>query len=130
MTGRREDLIRKTLQNPADEQEALFLDATVKMILSDLAGQYRRFHAAEGPGVLCFQPENEERSLLYMTLGELTAAMEDAERNNNDDLGESFRRIIKAAEKIHPDEKAGYVINDNKGMRYIELDLEASVNGS
>ena len=43
-------------------------------------------------------------------------------RNNKDDLAESFRRILEAAQKINPEEKAGYVINDQQGMRYFEID--------
>ena len=32
------------------------------------------------------------------------------------------RRILAAAQKIDPTEKAGYVINDNEGLRYLEID--------
>ena len=53
---------------------------------------------------------------------ELNAAKEDSERNNKDDLVESFRRILEAAQKINPEEKAAYVINDQEGMRYFEID--------
>jgi hypothetical protein len=56
------------------------------------------------------------------TQKQLNSAKEDAERNSNDDLVESFRRIIEAAQKIDPDSKAGYVINDQQGMRYFEVD--------
>ena len=59
---------------------------------------------------------------LVASLEQLNSAKEDAERNSNDDLVESFRRIIEAAQKIDPDSKAGYVINDQQGMRYFEVD--------
>ena len=71
---------------------------------------------------MVFQPNNKERSMFFLTLEELNSAKEDSERANNGDLAESFRRILEAAQKIKPDDKAGYVINDKEGMRYFEID--------
>jgi hypothetical protein len=31
---------------------------------------------------------------------------------------------LAAAQKINPEEKAGYIINDNEGIRYFEVDYE------
>jgi hypothetical protein len=76
----------------------------------------------EGPGVMVFQPENMARSMFFLTLKELHAAQEECERDNNGDMAETFRRILDAAQKIDPQEKAGYVINDGEGMRYFEID--------
>ena len=44
------------------------------------------------------------------------------EQENNGDLAETFRHILRAAQKINPEEKAGYVINDDEGIRYLEID--------
>ena len=60
--------------------------------------------------------------MFFLTLKEIHAAQEDCERNNDGDLAETFRRILGAAQKIDPTEKAGYVINDDEGMRYFEID--------
>ena len=98
------------------------LDTTIKFILGDMGQQYIKMWEAEGPGVMAFQPNNKERSMFFLTLEELNSAKEDSERNNKDDLAESFRRILEAAQKINPQEKAGYVINDQQGMRYFEID--------
>ena len=54
-----------------------------------------------------------------MTLEELNSAKEAFERDNNHDLVETFRRILEAAQKIDPEEKAGYIINDDEGIRYL-----------
>ena len=86
--------------------------------------QYTKLWALEGAGVMVFQPNNKDRSMFYLTLEELNSAKEDAERSNNDDLVESFRRILDAVAKIDPDTKAGYVINDQQGMRYFEVDYD------
>ncbi len=63
-----------------------------------------------------------ERSMFFLTLKELHAAQEQEERANNGDLAETFRRILSAAQKIDPTEKAGYIINDEDGIRFLEID--------
>jgi hypothetical protein len=94
----------------------------VRFILGDMAKIYLKFWDKEGPGIMIFQPQLEDRSMFYWTLEELHGAQEECEEANNDDLAESFRRILSAAQKIDPAEKAGYIINDEKGLRYFEID--------
>jgi hypothetical protein len=120
--NRREKLIASVIGPEMDKTKARMLDATIKLVLGDMGQQYCKFWEAEGPGVLVFQPDNEERSLFFLTLKEMHAAQEECERNNNGDIAESFRRILSAAQKIDPLEKAGYIINDASGMRYLEVD--------
>jgi hypothetical protein len=103
------------------------LNQTVDFILGDMGSMYHRFWEVEGPGVLCFQPK-QERSIVYMTLEELNSAKEAFERDNNHDLVETFRRILEAAQKIDPEEKAGYIINDDEGIRYLEIDYNKVVD--
>jgi hypothetical protein len=98
------------------------LDATIKLILGDMGEQYYKMWECEGPGVMVFQPESQERSMFFLTLKEIHSAQEDSERSNNGDLAESFCRILQAAQKIDPTEKAGYIINDADGIRYLEID--------
>jgi hypothetical protein len=62
-----------------------------------------------------------------LTLEELHSAQEVEERDNNGDLAESLRRILVAAQKIDPAEKAGYMINDKEGIRYLEIDYNKGV---
>jgi len=122
--NRRERLLASILGPEVDEKKAKILDTTIKFILGDMGMQYTKLWALEGPGVMVFQPNIKDKSMFYLTLEELNSAKEDAERNSNDDLVESFRRIIEAAQKIDPDSKAGYVINDQQGMRYFEVDYD------
>lgn len=125
--NRREKLISQTLSPSMDENEAKMLDATMRLILSDMGKMYSKFWETEGPGVLCFQP-NSERTIFFLTLEELHSAQEAEERDNNGDLAESLRRILVAAQKIDPQEKAGYMINDKEGIRYLEIDYNKGVN--
>jgi hypothetical protein len=123
--NRREKLIAAALGNDFDETKAKMLDATVRLILGDMGQHYCKFWEHEGPGVMVFQPENMSKSMFFLTLKELHAAQEECERENNGDLAETFRRILDAAQKIDPTEKAGYLINDKEGIRYSEIDYNA-----
>jgi len=120
--NRREKLLASAIGPDLDETKTKMLDATIRLILGDMGQQYIKMWAAEGPGVMVFQPQNKERSMFFWTLKEMHSAQEECERQNNGDLAESFRRILEAAQKIDPEEKAGYVINDNDGIRYFEID--------
>lgn len=119
---RREKLIASVIGPELDDTKTRMLDATIKLILGDIGEQYCKMWDVEGPGVMVFQPGNKERSMFFWTLKEIHAAQEDCERGNNGDLAETFRRILGAAQKIDPLEKAGYIINDDEGLRYLEID--------
>jgi hypothetical protein len=119
---KREQLIASVIGPDLDSTKAKMLDATIKLILGDMGQQYCKMWEHEGPGVMVFQPENKERSMFFLTLKEIHSAQEECERSNDGDLAETFRRILQAAQKIDPTEKAGYIINDAEGIRYLEID--------
>jgi hypothetical protein len=120
--SRREKLIASVIGPELDQTKAKMLDATIKLILGDMGQHYCKMWEHEGPGVMVFQPDNSDRSMFFMTLKEMHSAQEECERGNDGDLAETFRRILSAAQKINPTEKAGYIINDAAGMRYLEID--------
>jgi len=125
--NRREQLISKTLSPSMDEKEAKMLDTTMRLVLGDMGEMYAKFWETEGPGVMCFQPDSD-RTMFFLTLEELHCAQEAEERNNNGDLAESLRRILEAAQRIDPAEKAGYMINDAEGIRYLEIDYNTGLD--
>ena len=125
---RREKLIASVIGPELDDTKAKMLNATIKLILGDMGQQYCKMWEVEGPGVMVFQPQNKERSMFFWTLKEIHAAQEECERDNNGDLAESFRRILGAAQKIDPTEKAGYVINDGDGIRFFEIDYNKAAD--
>ena len=120
--SRREKLIASVIGPELDQEKAKMLDTTLKLILGDMGQMYAKFWEAEGPGVMCFQPEHVEKSMFYLTLKELHAAQEECEREDNGDLAETFRRILQAAQKIDPEESAGYILNDKEGIRFVAVD--------
>jgi hypothetical protein len=126
--SRREKLITAALNGKTGETEGKYLDAVVKLILGDMGNLYMQFWEAEGPGVICFQPDNQERSMFYMSLEELHSAQGLCENENNGDLAETFRRILEAAQKIDPAEAAGYIINDAEGIRYFVVNYNQGID--
>ena len=120
--SRREKLIASVIGPELDQEKAKMLDSTLKLILCDMGQMFSKFWEAEGPGVMCFQPEQVEKSMFYLTLKELHAAQEECEREGNGDLAETFRRVLQAAQKIDPEESAGYILNDKEGIRFVAID--------
>lgn len=126
---RREKLLLSILGKEPDLNKVKMLDTTVKIILGDMGKQYCKFWDTEGPGVMCFQP-NQKRSMFFMTLKEMHSAQETCERENNRELSETFRRVIESAQKVNPQEKAAYLINDDTGLRYFEVCYNEASNSS
>jgi len=120
--NKRERLLSTLLDKDFSQEKAKILDTTVRFILSDMGKMYINFWNTEGPGVMVFQPTSQERSMFYWTLQEIHAAKEACEQESNDDLAESLRRIFESAQKIDPEASAGYIINDNDGIRYFQID--------
>jgi hypothetical protein len=126
--NRREKLIGQALGPDINDTKVKMLDATVRIILGDMGEHYYKMWEVEGPGVMVFQPKNKERSMFFWTLKEIHAAQESCERSNDGDMAETFHRILTAAQKIDPMEKAGYVIADDEGIRYFEIDYNQATN--
>ena len=120
--NRRERLLSILLDKDFSQEKAKILDTTVRFILSDMGKMSIDFWNTEGPGVMVFQPTSQERSMFYWTLQEIHSAKEACEHENNDDLAESLRRILESAQKIDPEASAGYIINDDEGIRYFQID--------
>jgi len=120
--NKRERLLSTLLDKDFSQEKAKILDTTVRFILSDMGKMYIDFWNTEGPGVMVFQPTSQERSMFYWTLQEIHSAKETCEQDDNGDLAESLRRILESAQKIDPETSAGYIINDNDGIRYFQID--------
>jgi len=122
--SKREKLIASVIGPELTEISTEMLDATIKLILGDMRQHYLRFWEAEGPGIMVFQPENKERSVFFLTLPEIESAKKQCENEKNNDLLETFRKILDAAQKINPLENAGFLINDKQGIRYFQMDYQ------
>ncbi len=120
--NRRERLIASVIGEDMDPQKAAFLETTIKFILADQGEQYLKLWNLKGPGVMRLNPTQETDS--WCTLQDLQDDIRLCDSLNNDDLGESLKRILSRAEKIDPRKISGYMILDKKGIRYVEIDYE------
>ena len=84
--NRREKLLASVIGPDFNETKVRMADATIKLILGDMGEQYCKMWDAEGPGVMVFQPDNQERSMFFWTLKEIHSAQEECESQNNSDL--------------------------------------------
>ena len=120
--NRREQLIASVIGSDMDPQKAAFLETTIKFILADQGEQYLKLWNLKGPGVMRLNPTQQKDS--WCTLQDLHDDIRLCDSLNNDDLGESLKRILGRAEKIDPKKISGYMILDKAGIRYIEIDYE------
>ena len=120
--NRRERLIASVIGTEMDPEKAAFLDTTIKFILADQGEQYLKFWQLKGPGVMRLIPTQERDA--WCTLEDLREDIRLCESLNNDDLGESLKRILNKAEQIDPAKVSGYMILDNEGIRYVEIDYD------
>ena len=91
--NRRERLIASVIGPEMDPEKAAFLDTTIKFILADQGEQYLKFWKLKGPGVMRLIPTQQKDA--WCTLEDLRDDIRLCESLNNDDLGESLKRILK-----------------------------------
>ena len=96
--NRREQLIASVIGKDLDPQKAAFLDTTIKFILADQGEQYLKFWQLKGPGVMRLIPTQERDA--WCTLEDLREDIRLCESLNNDDLGETLKRILDKAEPV------------------------------
>ena len=123
MTDRREKVLEAVCGKDLDGNSVRYADVTARIILGDMGKYFFKFWETEGPGVLVMQPK-DERSMFWLTLEELHAAREESERKGEKEMASTFNTILESAAKIDPTAAAGYVLNDEQGMRYFVIDYE------
>ncbi len=117
MTNRRNKLLTRMLKTMSGETEEKLLKLTVERIIADQADYYRKFYKNEGPGVVVFMPQKDEKdSMFYLTVDRLISAVNDA--NSNDLHGaEHLKKAISLAESINPEKEAIFLLQDAKDIQ-------------
>ena len=123
MTDRREKVLEAVCGKDLDGNSVRYADVTARIILGDMGKYFFKFWQTEGPGVLVMQPK-DERSMFWLTLEELHAAREESKRKGEEEMASTFNTILESAAKIDPTAAAGYLLNDEQGMRYFVIDYE------
>ena len=98
-----------------------YLDSVVKLVLGDMGKFFKDFWEKAGPGVMVLQPGAEDKGMFWLTLPQLNQAKEDSESK---EFRDHLEIILCAAQKIDPKKKAGYMIWDERGTRYFEVDYD------
>ena len=70
---------------------------------------------------MVLQPGAADKGMFWLTLPQLNQAKEDSESK---EFRDHLEIILQAAQKIDPMKKAGYVIWDERGTRYFEVDYD------
>ena len=117
MTSRRQQLLTRMLKSVSGETEEKLLKLTVERIIADQADYYRKLYENEGPGVVVFMPQKDEKdSMFYLTVDLLIKAVNDA---NNKELGgvEHLRKAISIAESLDPEKEALFILQDKDDIQ-------------
>ena len=117
MTSRRQQLLTRMLKSVSGETEEKLLKLTVERIIADQADYYRKLYENEGPGVVVFMPQKDEKdSMFYLTVDRLINAVNDA---NSRDLhgAENLKKAIALAESVNPEKEAVFLLQDEKDIQ-------------
>ena len=125
MTSRRNKLLLKMLGTTTGETEEKLLKLSIERIVADQAEYYKKFYENEGPGVIVFMPQKDDKdSMFYLTVDLLIKAVNDA---NNRDLGgvEHLRKAISIAESLDPEKEALFVLQDKDDIQLFHFKTDA-----
>ena len=117
MTSRRNKLLLKMLGTTTGETEEKLLKLSIERIVADQAEYYKKFYKNEGPGVIVFMPQKDDKdSMFYLTVDLLIKAVNDA---NNRELGgvEHLRKAISIAESLDPEKEALFILQDKDDIQ-------------
>ena len=121
MTNRRNKLLKKLIGTAIGEDEKKLYQLTIERICADMCDFYTKFHNNEGPGAMVYVPthEDEKKSMFYLTVNNLIAAVDDLTKNDLEGAADVMKKAIKRAEKINPDKEALFIIQDEKEMSLV-----------
>ena len=127
MTDRRQQLIKKLLKANPSENEEKMATLIIERILADMADFYEKFFAAEGPGVVIYDPDITQNTMYYMTTKELITGLEDLTSRGIEGAADVMRKAIAKAESIDPEREALFIIEDKKGLKLFHFKREEMI---
>ena len=117
MTSRRNKLLLKMLGTTTGETEEKLLKLSIERIVADQADYYKKFYKNEGPGVIVFMPQKDDKdSMFYLTVDLLIKAVNDANKNELHGV-EHLRKAISLAESLDPEKEALFVLQDKDDIQ-------------
>ena len=121
MTNRRNKLLKKLIGTAIGEDEKKLYQLTIERICADMCDFYTKFHNNEAPGAMVYVPthEDQKKTMFYLTVNNLIAAVDDLTKNDLEGAADVMKKAIKRAEKINPDKEALFIIQDDKEMSLV-----------
>jgi hypothetical protein len=120
----RTDLARRLFGlKPGDSETAIGMARAIgTAVLDDIVGQSKAIRRKRGPGFFVFTAFDQ--GAIWESAEGLKAQMDLAERNSDEDLRETFRRLLARLEAL-PKGKTLIAIADPAGLRAYELDNDS-----
>ena len=127
MTNRRIKLLNKLIGKTTGEEEAKLYKLTIERICIDMQRQMCIRDRNEGPGVMVYVPdhEDEKKSMFYLTVDNLIAAVDDLNKNDMEGAADVMKQAIVRAEKLDPDKEALFIIQDAKEMSLVHYKIDS-----
>ena len=127
MTNRRIKLLNKLIGKTTGEDEAKLYKLTIERICIDMCDYYEKFYKNEGPGVMVYVPDHEDqkKSMFYLTVDNLIAAVDDLNKKDNEGAADVMKQAIVRAEKLDPDKEALFIIQDAKEMSLVHYKIDS-----
>ena len=121
MTNRRNKLLKKLIGTAIGEDEKKLYQLTIERVCADMCDFYTKFYNNEGPGAMVYVPthEDENKSMFYLTVNNLIAAVDDLTKNDLEGAADVMQKAITRAEKLDPDKEALFIIQDEKEMSLV-----------
>ena len=121
MTNRRIKLLNKLIGKTTGEDEAKLYKLTIERICLDMCDYYEKFYQNEGPGVMVYVPDHkdEKKSMFYLTVDNLIAAVDDLNKKDNEGAADVMKQAIVRAEKLDPDKEALSLIHISEPTRLV-----------
>jgi len=120
MSERRKKMIDKLMSTAPTKTEQDMLKLAIERICTDMGDYYRGFNSIEGPGVLVYVPDAEEKdSMFYLNVDSLIAALSDFNKRGMDGPADVIQKAITRAELIDPTKESLFIVQDKDQMSLI-----------
>jgi hypothetical protein len=120
MSERRKKMIDKMMSTAPTEAEKNMIKLAIERICVDMCEYFRGFYSIEGPGVMVYIPEADEKdSMFYLPVESLMNALADFNKRQMDGPAEVIQKAIARAESVDPTKESLFIIQDKDQMSLI-----------
>lgn len=130
MTSRRNKMLSKLMKANPSEGEQQLLKLAIERICADMSEYFRGFYSIDGPGVIVYVPEAEEKdSMFYLPVAALMTAVNDLNNREMNESADVLQKAIARAESVNPEKEALFIIQDSKQMSLVHYKYDNQEHG-